>query len=89
VEVDLKENVYYFFSSISYYFVYTYSLLLDVSPGTWVASFNMNCTLWHGVTPFREADPAILGGFDESIELTAESSFSTPDADELPLSVAM
>jgi len=54
----------------------------------------MNCTLWQGVTlplrqPLREADPATLGGLDESIEFTAESSFSTPEADELPLSVAM
>lgn len=69
---------------------YTHSLLLDVSvsPGTCVESFSMNCTRAQDMLlhPRRCPLPATLGGFEESIELTAESSFSTPEAEEFPLS---
>lgn len=72
---------------------YTHSLLLEVSvsPGTCVESFNMNCTLEQDMLlhALRDPFPAMLGGFDESMELTAESSFSTPEAEELPLSEPM
>lgn len=75
--------------------VSTYSLLLEVSPGTWVESFSMNCTRAQDTLPQPRRPgacplPATLGGFEESIELTAESSLSTPEADdELPLSEPM
>lgn len=72
---------------------YTHSLLLEVSvsPGTCAESFNMNCTLEQDMLlhPRRGPFPATLGGFEESMELTAESSFSTPEAEELPLSEPM
>lgn len=72
---------------------YTHSLLLEVSvsPGTCVESFNMNCTLEQDILlhALRGPFPAMLGGFEESMELTAESSFSTPEAEELPLSEPM
>lgn len=51
----------------------------------------MNCTLEQDMLlhALRDPFPAMLGGFDESMELTAESSFSTPEAEELPLSEPM